>query len=90
MALIIGSGDGPRIDVYEYDLGWSVSDAPSFSVLVDSVQHGYIYQNNDQWSYSTDNSEIRSQFDSLIDLLASIDPNASVDLPDDLLEHWED
>jgi hypothetical protein len=90
MALCIGTGDGARLDIYDHDTGWNGPDDPDYSVLSNSEQHGYIFHDEGKWIYLPDSTQIKTEFASLQELFASIDANASLDMPDDLLGWWED
>lgn len=88
--LTVGSGEGKRLDVYEYDLGWNGPNDPSHSVVADCVQHGYIFRMEAAWGYRIHNSQSIKQYHTLRDLVIAIDPHASLDLPDNLLDWWDD
>jgi hypothetical protein len=90
MAIIIGTGDGARLDIYDYETGWNGPDDPDYSVLANSEQHGYIYHKDGQWVYHDEASKSKHKFKTLHKLFASVDPNASLDMPDNLFGWWQD
>lgn len=90
MAQYIGTGNGARLDIYDHDTGWDGPDAPDYSVLSNSEQHGYVFHAEGKWIYLNDSTQTKAKFATLKKLFASIDPNASFDMPDNLLGWWQD